>query len=294
MRIRVSGVELFVDLDGRALGRRDGATVEKPVLLALHGGPGLDHANLAPWLAPLAAHAQILYVDHRGNGRSGRPPVEDCTLEAMADDLEALRGVLGLGPLIVLGVSFGGMVALTYTVRHPAGVARLIACVTAASGDFVDDARRIARGCATPRQMEIVEHMLCGTFRDETHFREGFATVAPLYEHRSDPALDARAEPSVLNVAMINRFFSTEVKRYDLRPRLGEIRAPTLVLTGRHDWICAPSHSDTLLAGIPDARQVIFEESGHRVIREENERFVQVVTEFIQSGEVSTARRKPS
>src|SRR5512134_2880697 len=114
MRIRVNGVELFVDVHGPALGRGDGATVERPVLLGLHGGPGLDHANLVPWLQPLADRAQILYVDHRGNGRSGRPPLEECTLEAMADDLEALRRLLGLGPLIVLGVSFGGMVALTY------------------------------------------------------------------------------------------------------------------------------------------------------------------------------------
>jgi proline iminopeptidase len=281
MRIRVNGVELFVDVHGPALARRDGATVEKPVLLALHGGPGLDHANLVPWLEPLAERAQILYVDHRGNGRSGRPPLEECTLEAMADDLEALRRLLGLGPLIVLGVSFGGMLALTYALRHPAGLARLIACVTAASGDFVADARRLARARATPRQMEVVEHMLDGTFRDEAHFREGFAAVASLYEHRPDPARDAAALPSVLNVAMLNWFFATEVKRYDLRPRLGEVRAPTLVLTGRHDWICAPAHSDTLVRGIPGARQVMFEESGHRVIKEENERFVRVVTEFI-------------
>lgn len=281
MRIRVNGVELFVDVHGPALGRRKGVIVEKPVLLALHGGPGLDHANLVPWLAPLAEQVQILYVDHRGNGRSGRPPLEECTLDAMADDLEAVRRVLGLGPLIVLGVSFGGMVGLTYALRHPAGVARLIGCVTAASGDFVDDARRLARERATPQQMEIVEHMLDGTFRDEAHFREGFAAVASLYEHRSDPARDAAALPSVLNVAMLNWFFSTEVKRYDLRTRLGEVRAPTLVLTGRHDWICAPAHSDTLVRGIPGARQVMFEESGHRVIKEENERFVRVVTEFI-------------
>jgi proline iminopeptidase len=281
MRIRVNGVELFVDVHGPALGRREEVIVEKPVLLALHGGPGLDHANLVPWLAPLAEQVQILYVDHRGNGRSGRPPLEECTLDAMADDLEAVRRLLGLGPLIVLGVSFGGMVGLTYALRHPAGVARLIGCVTTASGDFVDDARRLARERATPQQMEIVEHMLDGTFRDEAHFREGFAAVASLYEHRSDPARDAAALPSVLNVAMLNWFFSTEVKRYDLRTRLGEVRAPTLVLTGRHDWICAPAHSDTLVRGIPGAWQVMFEESGHRVIKEENERFVRVVTEFI-------------
>jgi pimeloyl-ACP methyl ester carboxylesterase len=85
----------------------------------------------------------------------------------------------------------------------------------------------------------------------------------------------------VLNVAMLNWFFATQVKRYDLRPRLGEVRASTLVLIARHDWICAPAHSETLVRGIPGARQVMFEESGHRVIKEENARFVRVVTEFI-------------
>jgi len=62
MRIRVNGVELFVDVHGPALGRRDGATVEKPVLLALHGGPGLDHANLVPWLQPLEENARFVRV----------------------------------------------------------------------------------------------------------------------------------------------------------------------------------------------------------------------------------------
>lgn len=288
MRVKVNGVELFVEVHGRGLARRDGVMVERPTLLALHGGPGLDHCNLTPWLAPLAEVAQVVYVDHRGNGRSSRPPLPTCTLEQMADDLEALRGVLGLPAWHVLGVSFGGMVALTYALRHPAGLASLIACVTAPSADFVDSARRIARERSTPEQMEAAEHILAGSFRDEAHFREGFALVAPLYEHRRDPALDARAEPSIADVGMLNWFFATGVKGYDVRARLGEIAAPTLVVTGRHDWICAPEHSAALVRGIRNVRQVMFEHSSHRVIKEENEAFVRAVGEFIQTGEVTS------
>lgn len=70
---------------------------------------------------------------------------------------------------------------------------------------------------------------------------------------------------------MLNWFFSTEVKRYTSR-----------AVRSGPAWAPAPSrHSDTLVRGIPGARQVMFEESGHRVIKEENERFVRVVTEFI-------------
>src|SRR5258706_14322281 len=111
MRIRIDGGELFVDVHGRGLTRRGATLVEKPALIALHGGPGLDHCQLVPWLAPLTADFQIVYLDHRGNGRSSRPPVAACTLDAMADDVETVRRVLGLGAVTVLGVSFGGMVA---------------------------------------------------------------------------------------------------------------------------------------------------------------------------------------
>jgi proline iminopeptidase len=82
---------------------------------------------------------------------------------------------------------------------------------------------------------------------------------------------------------MLNWFFSTGVHSYDVRPRLGEIKAPTLVLTGRHDWICPPDQSDELMAGISGARQVVFDDSAHRPMREENETFIAVVRGFVSS-----------
>lgn len=96
MRIAVNGVELFFDVYSSGLGARGNELVDKPVIVALHGGPGIDHSQFVPWLTPIADAAQLILVDHRGNGRSSRPPVETRTLANMADDLEALRKALGL------------------------------------------------------------------------------------------------------------------------------------------------------------------------------------------------------
>lgn len=80
---------------------------------------------------------------------------------------------------------------------------------------------------------------------------------------------------------MLNWFFARERATYDVRARLAEIAAPTLVLTGRHDKIAPPFASEEILKGIPQAKQEIFEESGHRLMREENAKFLQTVGNFI-------------
>lgn len=290
MRARVNGVALFFDVRGAGLRADDGRFVAKPALVALHGGPGLDHSQFVPWLDPLTDTLQIVLVDHRGNGRSSRPPLHECTLEAMADDLEALVRLLGLADVTVLGHSFGGMVALTWALRHRASTRRLILCATAPSRDFVDEARRLATGRATPGQMVEVANVLNGTLCDEAHLRQAFSVLAPLYQRRFDPA-QAGPDRTVLNVEMLNWFFSVGVKDYDVRDRLGEIAVPVLVLTGRHDWICPPSQSEALVRGLPDVRQVVFEESGHRLMREEHRRFLDCVSEFALTGEVRGATR---
>src|SRR5438094_1488704 len=81
-----------------------------PPCLAMHGGPGVDHTCFRPWLDRLGDVLRLIYYDHRGNGRSGRPPLESFTLAQLAADADALRAHLGLGRCAVLGQSFGGCV----------------------------------------------------------------------------------------------------------------------------------------------------------------------------------------
>ena len=100
----------------------------------LHGGPGFDHSIYQPAYSALADIAQIVYLDHRGNGRSEDGPREGWNLAQWGDDVRAFCDVLGIANPIVLGASFGGMVALAYATRHPAHPSKLVLISTEAAG----------------------------------------------------------------------------------------------------------------------------------------------------------------
>ena len=80
MHALVNGVRLFFDVEGASL-VPDGPTMrEKPTLILLHGGPGFDHSIYKPRFGELADIAQVVFLDHRGNGRSEPGPRELWTL----------------------------------------------------------------------------------------------------------------------------------------------------------------------------------------------------------------------
>lgn len=280
MRIAVNGVELFFDVYGSGLGARDNDLVDKPVVVALHGGPGIDHSQFVPWLTPIADIAQLILVDHRGNGRSSRPPVETRTLVNMAEDLEALRKALGLGRIVVFGMSFGGMLALTYAVTYPDSVAGLIPCATAASNEALERGLSRLHDIASVEQREPLARLRNGRVESAADLERVFAALSPFYEYDPKRTPPGGFKP-IADIDMLNFFFAHDRKTYDVRPRLAGIAAPTLVLTGRHDRIAPPDASGEIVKAIPGAEQVIFEQSGHRLMREENAKFVQTVRDFI-------------
>src|SRR3954466_13317151 len=85
-------------------------------LIALHGGPGLDHTMFGKWLDPLGAACRLLLVDERSQGRSEPSAPETWTLEQHARDVDALAAALGLERYVVLGHSFGAFIALQHAV----------------------------------------------------------------------------------------------------------------------------------------------------------------------------------
>jgi len=75
--------EPFFDVEGAVLDPRGAEMFEKPTLLLLHGGPGMDLSPFRPAFAALAETAQVIYLDHRGQGRSDRGTPADWTLERL-------------------------------------------------------------------------------------------------------------------------------------------------------------------------------------------------------------------
>ena len=116
MRISIGDCRLFVDVEGLGL-VPDGKTMRaKPTLILLHGGPGFDHSGFKPQWSQFADLAQVVYYDHRGQGRSDRSDPSTWHLQQWAADLVALcdalarryavdpaRVVVGCGSVPVFG-----------------------------------------------------------------------------------------------------------------------------------------------------------------------------------------------
>ncbi len=281
MRVRVRDTELFIDVEGVSL-PHDGDGEELPACFVLHGGPGSDHTSFKPYLSPLCAKAQLIYVDQRGCGRSAPADPETYTLANNVADVEALREVLGLERIILMGASYGGMVALSYAQEYPERVSHLILVGTAAHHSFLRQAQANVERMGTPEQKRIADVLWRGAFESNDHVAEYYRIMGPLYARRYNAE---RATESLRrarrNFQALNRGFGTYLRELDLTPGLGRITASTLVIAGRHDWICPVDQSERIAMGIPHAQLKVFEESGHSIIADEHQAFIDVVRGFL-------------
>lgn len=292
MRAKVRGTEIYFDVEGMGLVPIGDKMVEKRACFVVHGGPGFDHSSFKQFMTPISDYVQLIYMDHRGNGRSARGPMETYTLDNNVDDLEALRDYLGLDKVVLLGWSYGGFVSLSYAVRYPDRVSHVIALATSPCFDETTRrAREIAAERATPEQARHLPSLWDGTIESDEAQRAMFKDLGPLYtawNKAGDPRLEgeANARP-ILNHEALNYGFSTVLHGYDVRERLSSISVPTLVLGGQHDWICPLDQSEEIASRIPGSMLEVFEYSGHYIPFEETDKFLRTVKSFlIQTGAV--------
>lgn len=282
MRAKIRGTELYFDIDGAGLVPDGDKMVERPALFLLHGGPGGDHAGFKGSSAALRDVAQLVYVDHRGCGRSSPGDPADYTLDNNIDDLEALRDHLGLNRISVLGSSYGGMVALGYALRYPERLANLVLVCTAPSFRFIDDAKNYIAEHGTPDQVRVCQRLWDASFETLDQLREFYELMGPLYSTIYQPEhFETSWKRGIRSFVALNRGFGDFLKRFDYTDRLHEIRCPTLVMGAAHDWICAPKYSQIIAERIPRAHLKIFANSGHMLTGDENAAYLQAVRGFL-------------
>jgi pimeloyl-ACP methyl ester carboxylesterase len=287
MHVRVNGVRLFFDVEGAKLVPDGPAMREKPTLLLLHGGPGFDHSIYRPAYSALSDIAQVIFLDHRGNGRSEDGPSEAWNLAQWGDDVRAFCDVLGIVDPIVLGVSFGGMVALAYATRHPAHPSKLVLISTEAAGGTHRE-RRIqlferfggpeVGALARRRFLEVQGHP------DQASLDAWRRLAFPLYTRTPrDPDMARRA----VSRSEVQQWFTKpggESDTFNMFPDLGRIQCPTLVLGGEDDPMLPIECQADIAAALP-AHLVRFErfaDCGHAVIPDAPERAMAVIRDFIR------------
>ena len=242
-------------------------------LLVLHGGPGSAHDALEGLGALAEQGRRVVFYDQLGSGESDRPDDRSLwTVETFLDQLRSVRERLGLERVHLFGTSWGGMLVLEYAFTRPKGLASLVLNSTPTSAP---------RWAVETVRLHSELPLGLDDNQAEAEFRRRHIC-------RLDP------EPEVLVRARAkfglqvyetmwgrNEYTVTgTLKDWDVTNRLGEIRQPTLITSGRHDE-CTPTLVEPLHRGIAGSDWVIFEESAHMSYLEEPERYLQVVGDFL-------------
>lgn len=280
MRVSIGEVTLFVDVDGAALVPEGNSMRERPTLVMLHGGPGLDHTPFKqPIFSPLKEVAQVVYYDHRGNGRSDRSSPDKWNLDTWADDVVALCSALGIEHPVVFGGSFGGFVALNYALRHPAHPAKLILSSTAAHVDVERSTAMFERlgGLEARRAAEAFL-----TSPSEETFPEYQRVCLPLYTQRPQPP--EVFDRMIRHLEVMQHFQdSGEMFAFDYRTGLKSIRCPVLLMAGVLDPIVTIEDARELAAALPQASTTFreFPGAGHLLALEDPDAVISLMTDFI-------------
>lgn len=275
MFLEINGINLRVDVQGEG---------NATPIYTHHGAPGIgNHKEPQRAFGPLADQYRIVAFDARGSGESDAVP--PYSHEQWVADLDALRTHFGDEKIILAGGSYGGYVALEYTLAHPDRVTHLILRDTSASRNFETVARQnaLARAGDHPDiEPAMLDKLFAGRMESDEEFRQAFATIAPLYDANTTPEKTAeRMAAATFRYKTHNWAFSRNLAEFDLTARLHEIKCPTLVVVGRHDWITPVAASEEIAAGVPNSKLVVFEKSGHSPQFEETGRFLEVVSGFL-------------
>jgi pimeloyl-ACP methyl ester carboxylesterase len=282
--IDVNDTRLFFDVAGPGWRPRNGALAPVPTLLLLHGGPGADHSSVKSAFLPLVDRYQLVWIDHRGNGRSAQSDPSKWTLDQWADDIRAFCDALGIEKPIVLGQSFGGVVTQAYGIRHPDHAGKLIISSIGARWDFeLSMARFRERGGP---EVERVARDFWGRM-DHADIVAYRRDCFPVYAS-TPPTEDARA--MVVNKEDVMRHFLAPggvFQTIDLRADLARITCPTLVLAGRDDpvipWELSKEVADALTSTSTPAerRFVCLDGCGHGTWRDKPAESLALIGAFI-------------
>ena len=280
-------MERFRTRDGRTLTYR--RTGSGPMLVCHPGGPGFSSRYFADF-AGLGDAFTLALLNPRGTEGSDRPA--DARAYATEDyvaDLDEFREHLGLERMLLLGHSHGGVVAQAYAAAHPDRVERLVLASTLAR--FQAEQAAAMEASIKAREGEPWYEDALAALEAEQAGEWGTDEDLAALALREFPFYFAEyGEPERQYLKLLEgevpcgaalKLFNEEVfTTFDLRPGLPGIAAPTLVITGRDDFICGPVCAQEIAEGI-DGSELVLLDCGHFVFVEQPDAFAAAVRDFL-------------
>ena len=270
-------------------------------LVVVHGGPGASHDYLLPYVLPLARNNRLIFIDERGSGKSEK--LEDpkgYTVEAMVEDIEAVRQALNLGKFNLLGHSYGGVLAEAYALKYQSNLSHLVLCSTFCSTKALNAVFANMKKKMKPELRQRIDKLeaagLYGHGKDyaKGRYTEAYMTAAwgegyfpYLYRRRPDPNYDPTSSGNT-SWDLYREMWGSHgefvvdgnLTSVEYGDRLGSLKVPTLITVGDHDE-CDPSLARDMHERTPGSSLVVFPESGHMTFVDQPTLFIQAVDGFL-------------
>lgn len=273
--------------------------------LMLPGGPGLQAGYLAGEAELFADVLSSYLVDPPGAGASTAPrDPSGYSAEAHASFYEEVRQALGLPKVVVYGHSFGATVALAYAAAYPEHTAACVAVAPFAIGANADAAeggfaaaeteaalKRHAGSPWYPKAMGVLESFgeRVAAARDCAEMDQILYSVLPFYLAYPDKPGRQEMMAAVTgtlktSLAAVQEWTGNLAQTIDLRPLLGRIRGPVLIVAGEHDFICGPAQARPIARETPGSRLVVLADCGHLPVIESPDEYRREVLGFLYGG----------
>jgi proline-specific peptidase len=285
VRVSVEGAYIFFDVAGTGWVIDEHGVHPKPVVIGLHGGPGLDGTKHRYQLARLADVAQVIVPDQRGHGRSDLSTPDRWNLATWASDVKGLSDALGIDHPVVYGSSFGGFVAQKYAARypdHPAGLILASTCARIASGEELIERMRAVGG---DEAADVVRRDIEEPSEETTE--EWMRICGPLMSvnPKPDPLIAAVTAARSRTLEVNLHWTAHEHDAMDLRPELHNLRCPTLVIVGDQDPLIPVAAAQEIVSAIPDglARLEVIPNAAHELITDNPEIVYNSIRAFISN-----------
>ena len=278
MHIDVNGTRLWFDVDGPGLVPGDTEMLQRPTVLLVHGGPGVyDHSYFKPEFGALAAHAQVVYLDLRGHGRSDWGDAGAWSFETCADDVRMFCDAVGIARPVVFGHSMGGPVVLLYGARHPGHAAGLIV----QSGFARWDPPRMVAGfrrVAGDEVAEIAARSYAGESVADEEWLRVFSAFGPHLPN------EERKAHTPQNLELNARGMEL-IRRLDIVDQLSHVDARTLVSVGELDPVTPVAAAEEIVAALPEgiAQLEVIDGAGHFTWLDAPDRYWPMLIGFIAS-----------
>src|SRR4051794_10351399 len=268
---------------GRRVRYCDYGAGDGPPVVMIHGLGG----SWQDWLENIpriGKDRRVIALDLPGHGGS-EMPVEKISISGFGRCVDSLCGQLGLGEVVLVGNSMGGFTAAEVAVQFPSRAAGLV--LVSAAGITINSlhgspilagARLIAMAftsAAAQAAHTVTRRRLRPLMYGSFIRYPGRMPVDLLYE-----ITHSGGGPGWMDSL-------DAITSYDFRDRLTEISCPTLVVWGAEDMLVPLSDADDFERLIPNARKVVFEDTGHVAMMERPRTFNDCVAQFI--GETSSS-----